>query len=219
MRQSLDNLKNLTSSGHVEFSSVKSHLAYLEQGQKQLESLTEQLHQISIVAEYEENEVDMTELLRYVVTQIPFSKYQPFQLITDIQPDLTILGDAQLLQQMLMELCINAVESMPEGGKLKITAMRVDLDKSQALRKPFLSPGPNLLITISDSGAGMSPEACRRVFDPFFSTKAPMEGSGLGLMKVYQIVKSHLGHIELESKLGQGTTVLVHLPLPVPSSH
>ena len=112
---------------------------------------------------------------------------------------------------MLLNLAVNARDAMPQGGTLTLTADNVLLDEAGAALRPGLKPGPHVLFRVSDSGTGIAPKIAHKIFDPFFTTKDPDKGTGLGLSTVLGIVKSHRGHIEFDSKLGQGTDFRVYL--------
>jgi CheY-like chemotaxis protein len=120
-----------------------------------------------------------------------------------------VRADATQLQQVLMNLAINARDAMPSGGRLTITIPRAAPPSGSGL------PGPAVL-SISDTGIGMSPELRARIFEPFFTTKPPGQGTGLGLAIVHGIVSDHGGTIETTSQPGQGSTFTVTLPASAP---
>jgi two-component system cell cycle sensor histidine kinase/response regulator CckA len=124
----------------------------------------------------------------------------------------TMNADPTQLHQVLMNLCVNARDAMPDGGTLKVSAANLMLDEVYTGLLGPLTPGPHLVITVSDSGSGMSRETQERVFEPFFTTKEVGKGTGLGLSTVLTIVKSHGGAIDVQSAVGLGTTFTIHLP-------
>jgi len=124
----------------------------------------------------------------------------------------TILADESLIQQVLMNLAVNARDAMPEGGRLDISAREVEAEDPDAIGEPGAGPGKFLCLTVADTGSGMSPEVLARVFEPFFTTKGLGKGTGLGLSMVYGIVKQHGGWITVESTLLEGTTFKLFLP-------
>ena len=124
----------------------------------------------------------------------------------------TVLGDATQLHQVLLNLCVNARDAMPDGGRLRLRASNLDIDTNYSSMLPESKPGPHVLIEVSDSGRGIPPETLERIFDPFFTTKEVGKGTGLGLSTVHGIVKNHGGFIKVESELGKGTTFQVWLP-------
>jgi signal transduction histidine kinase/ActR/RegA family two-component response regulator len=120
-------------------------------------------------------------------------------------------GDANQLAEALVNLCLNAADAMPDGGVIRIRAGRVRLEGVDAHRRA-IAPGEYLTISVQDSGAGMDSETRRLAFDPFFTTKPDANASGLGLPMVYGTARNHGGSVEIESRMGEGTTVTVHLP-------
>jgi signal transduction histidine kinase len=123
-----------------------------------------------------------------------------------------VLIDPGRLEQILVNLAVNARDAMPEGGILKIDTANIDVDEDFAASRPELSPGPHVRLRISDTGVGMSPETLHRAFDPFFTTKPPGQGTGLGLATVYGIVQQAGGRTEIRSEPGVGTTFTAQLP-------
>jgi PAS domain S-box-containing protein len=126
--------------------------------------------------------------------------------------DCTALVDLTQLESALLNLCVNARDAMPGGGKLIIEAGAATLDSSYAELNPDVAPGQYILVAVSDTGCGISPENLRRVFDPFFTTKEVGKGTGLGLSMVYGFVKQSQGHVEIYSEPGEGTSVKLYLP-------
>jgi PAS domain S-box-containing protein len=128
------------------------------------------------------------------------------------------LVDPAQLESALLNLVVNARDAMPDGGKLTIEADNVVLESDYAEQNPGVEPGPYILIAVSDTGCGISPENLGRVFDPFFTTKEVGKGTGLGLSMVYGFAKQSKGHIKIYSELGHGTTVKLYLPKSGPAS-
>ncbi|RPI59850.1 MAG: hybrid sensor histidine kinase/response regulator, partial [Planctomycetaceae bacterium] len=130
---------------------------------------------------------------------------------TDLRSDVwKITADLLQMQTVLSALFSNAMEAMNDGGRIKIACRNEVVTPKKAEGLPGLAPGAYVSLEIEDNGQGMDEETQNRVFEPFFTTK--FIGRGLGLAAVYGIVKNHEGWIGVESRLGRGTTVRVHLP-------
>jgi two-component system cell cycle sensor histidine kinase/response regulator CckA len=123
-----------------------------------------------------------------------------------------VKGDPTQLSQVIMNLCVNSRDAMPDGGQLVISAQNVAIDEATASANPSAQPGRHVLITIADSGCGIPPDIIDRIFDPFFTTKSQGKGTGLGLATVLGIVKAHGGFLQVQSTVGQGTEFRVYLP-------
>lgn len=132
----------------------------------------------------------------------------------------TILGgglwlthvDPVQLENSILNLCVNARDAMPEGGCLTVETANCHLDDRYARLHPGIPAGQYVLIAVTDTGTGMSPDILEKVFDPFFTTKDASKGTGLGLSQVYGFVKQSGGHVKIYSELGQGSTVKIYLP-------
>lgn len=131
---------------------------------------------------------------------------------------LTALVDTTQLQNALLNLVLNARDAMPRGGRLKVEIARIRLDADYVQLYPQTRLGDYVLISVSDTGAGMSEEVKQRAFDPFFTTKGVGAGTGLGLSMVYGFALQSGGHIQLYSELGEGTTVRLFLPTVSPDA-
>ncbi len=121
-------------------------------------------------------------------------------------------GDATRIDQLMMNLVVNARDAMPEGGILYVSAEDTMIDEQYAAMQPAAKPGPYVRITVQDTGAGMSNEVREHIFEPFFTTKESGKGTGLGLSIVHTIVKNHGGFVTVESEPGKGTTFNVFFP-------
>ena len=124
----------------------------------------------------------------------------------------TIRADAGQMEQVLMNLAVNAQDAMPEGGLLSIGLAALEMDASRERQFPGLPPGHFVQMAVGDTGCGMPPETLARIFEPFFTTKGPGKGTGLGLATVFGIVKQHGGHLQAESEPGAGATFRIYLP-------
>ncbi|HEX7653884.1 MAG TPA: ATP-binding protein, partial [Verrucomicrobiae bacterium] len=123
-----------------------------------------------------------------------------------------VQGNLTQLHQVLLNLCVNARDAMPEGGRLSFAADNVELTAADAQAIPEARPGKYVSLLVSDSGTGMPPEVKARIFEPFFTTKGEGKGTGIGLATVVRILKAHGGFLRLESEVGQGTSFELFLP-------
>jgi len=122
------------------------------------------------------------------------------------------LVDANQLESAILNLVINARDAMPQGGKLTVETSAVDLDEAYCEAHPGIASGPYVVIAVSDTGVGMTPELIEKAFDPFFTTKPLGQGTGLGLSMVYGFAKQSNGQVRIHSAPGQGTSVKIYLP-------
>jgi PAS domain S-box-containing protein len=161
--------------------------------------------------------VYLNETIKFIGRTIP----ERIQIQLDFEPaDYTINADPTQLQQIITNLAVNARDAMPRGGTLYFSLARQSLFSSDIRPFPEIPPGEWIVINVTDTGSGISPEVLPHIFDPFFTTKKVGEGSGLGLAQVYGIVKQHEGYITVTSQVGQGTTFAIYLPaLSAPGGH
>ena len=127
----------------------------------------------------------------------------------------SVTGDATQFHQMLLNLCVNARDAMPDGGTLRIEGSNVEIDEDAAASMPEARPGTYAVLEVSDTGTGMRCEVIEKIFDPFFTTKDLGKGTGLGLSSVLSIVKNHRGFLTVRSAPGHGTTFKIYLPAEV----
>jgi signal transduction histidine kinase len=133
-------------------------------------------------------------------------------------PALHIRGDRGRIDQVIMNLALNAKDAMPEGGSLSIEVRRTDIRDSDSVRHALMKPGPYVLLAVSDTGVGMDAATQARVFEPFFTTKEAGKGTGLGLFTVYGIVKEHGGYVWVYSEPSRGTCFKLYFPAVDPGA-
>ena len=150
--------------------------------------------------------LDLSKLLSKVIGE-------HIEIKTSLHEDLpSVFADPGQMEQVLMNLCLNARDAMPSGGMLLIRTEVTTVDGEYVKAHPYVKEGRYVLLTVSDTGIGMDEKTIERIFEPFFSTKGPEKGTGLGLAVVYGIVKQHNGFIHVSSDLGKGTTFGIRLP-------
>jgi PAS domain S-box-containing protein len=154
--------------------------------------------------------LDLNETVRGVCTMLERTLGADIQLRLELaDPPGTVRADAGQVEQILLNLAVNARDAMPDGGSLTLATARVDIGADTAAD---IAPGPYIALRVTDSGVGMDAATMDRIFEPFFTTKDVGRGTGLGLSTVYGIVRQHGGHIAVESQPGKGTTFTIHLP-------
>lgn len=192
---------------------VRSCLEEIEQAGQRAASLTRQLlafsrKQVLKVEIVDPNQIvtDLERLLRRLIGE-------NIVLDTMLAPGIgRIRTDTGQIEQVLMNLAVNARDAMPQGGTLTIQTGRVDLTESYCRHHIGAHPGPHVVFTVADTGTGMDQDTLTHIFEPFFTTKAVGKGTGLGLATAYGIVTQAGGHIAVESEVGSGTTFRIHIP-------
>jgi len=187
------------------------HLKGIEEQVKSASDLTRQLLGFARGGKYEVEATDMNEVIKKTSTMFGRTKKE-LAIHKKYEKDLwTVEVDRGQMEQVLLNLYVNAWHAMPEGGKLILETSNTVVDEKYAALHGVL-PGKYVMISVTDTGTGMEEEIKKRIFDPFFTTKEMGRGTGLGLAMVYGIIKGHNGLIDVFSKPGCGTTFNIYLP-------
>jgi two-component system, cell cycle sensor histidine kinase and response regulator CckA len=158
--------------------------------------------------------LDLNAVLQNLANMLMRLLGEDVRLESNYAPNLPqIEADTGMLEQVVMNLAVNARDAMPKGGQLSLGTASVEIDEGYARQHPESRPGTFLLLTVTDTGCGMDRQTLDRIFEPFFSTKEVGKGTGLGLATVYGIVKQHRGWTEVSSQLGCGTTFKIYFPV------
>jgi PAS domain S-box-containing protein len=192
-------------------------LADIEQVQLAAERAAGLTHQLLAFARREVVQprvVSLNEVVGNVLKLLQRTLGEHVQVVTDLSPDLGyVIADPGQIEQILVNLAVNARDAMPGGGKLAIDTANTNVDETYAVSRPNLSAGRYAALKISDNGPGMPPEVIERAFEPFFTTKPKGEGTGLGLATVYGIVTQAGGDVRIYSEPMLGTTITILLPI------
>ncbi len=193
---------------------VVTHLAEIRESSERAADLTRQLLAFGRRQVMQPELLDLrdqvgktVELLNRVIGEQVTLEFEP-----GVQPRI-VRADARQLDQVLMNLCVNARDAMPNGGRINIVIGSRKVDDDYCKAHPWAQPGTYASLDVRDTGIGMDPATRSQIFEPFFTTKPIGEGTGLGLATVFGIVKQHEGFLEVESSIGKGTRISVFLPL------
>lgn len=194
-------------------SPIRADLAEIQRATDRAGALTRQLLAFARRQRLEMRPLDLNQLAASVAKLLRRLIGEHIQLVVEAAPDLgVVVADPGQLEQVLVNLAVNARDAMPMGGTLTIGTANVDLDPRSAPGHLDLPAGRYVQLTVSDTGVGVPPEHQPHLFEPFFTTKPLGEGTGLGLATCYGIVQQHGGAIAIASEVGQGTAVAVYLP-------
>jgi two-component system, cell cycle sensor histidine kinase and response regulator CckA len=191
----------------------KNGLSQIQRAGERAASLTHQLLAFSRKQVLQPRVLNLNEIVADVQKMLSRVLGEDIELVTRLHPSLApVKADPVQMEQVLMNLAVNARDAMPHGGTLLMETNNVQLDQVHTRRHPGSPAGPCVRLTVTDTGHGMEPETLGHVFEPFFTTKELGKGTGMGLATVYGIVIQSGGNIQVSSTLGKGTTFQVYLP-------
>ncbi len=191
---------------------IRSQVEEIKKATDKAASLSRQLLLFSKTHVFERKPINLNAIVLDMEKMLLRLIGENIELVTNLEPSLAnILADHGQMEQVIMNLVVNARDAMPKGGKLIIETTNVKLDETYAASHLYVTPGTYAMLAITDSGIGMNKETLAHIFEPFYTTKE--HGTGLGLSTVYGIVKNNDGHIWVYSELGSGTTFKIYFPI------
>ncbi len=198
---------------------LRHDLEQIKNAAARASNLTHQLLAFSRQQSIELRVVEINGIVKEIEKMLRRLIGENIELVTRLAEELDrVKVDIGQIEQVIVNLAVNAADAMPDGGKLLVETQNIQLDSKYAKVEPEVQPGEYVVMIISDTGFGMSEEVRAQIFDPFYTTKKIGKGTGLGLSTVYGIVKQHKGHITVYSKPGVGSTFKVYLPSVVAKS-
>ncbi len=198
---------------------MRSALKELEAGANRAASLTRQLLMFSRRQVMQVKPLDLNGLLADLVKMLRRLLGEHIDLVYHGETgDAWIEADKGMMEQVVMNLCVNARDAMPDGGRLAIGTREISISDTAGRTNPDARPGQYICLSVADNGCGMDEATLKRAFEPFFTTKEIGKGTGLGLATVFGIVKQHQGWIDVESQVGKGTVFRIYLPARIEAS-
>jgi len=192
---------------------LRSALEGIQEGADHAASLTRQLLAFARRQIIEPRVINLNELISHVQKMLHRLIGEDIRIELQVAEDLRqIKADPGQIEQLVLNLVVNARDAMPEGGTLTIRTANLTVGSAGARGAPDIPPGDYVQLCVSDTGVGMSEEVCEHVFEPFFTTKEAGKGTGLGLATCFGIVKQSQGFIDFETEPGRGTTFRIHFP-------
>jgi PAS domain S-box-containing protein len=194
-------------------SALRQYVQEIKNVAEQGAVLTRQLMTVSRRPSFQPQVLDFKGIISNITPILQHLLGEDIELSTSVAPELgQVTADPGQLEQVILNLAVNARDAMPQGGRLTLEATNVKLAIGQAKGLGGIAPGKYIKLTVSDTGAGMDAETQTHIFEPFFTTKEPGKGTGLGLFTVYGIVTQNGGNMQVDSALGVGTTFTIYLP-------
>jgi signal transduction histidine kinase/CheY-like chemotaxis protein len=188
-------------------------LENIEAAAKKTASLTSQLLSFARRGKYEDRVINFSSLVEDVALLLRDTLDPLIVVQAQVEPNLLVNGDPEQLHQVLLNLCFNARDAMPDGGSLVLKGTKLNVGVAEPSGSKVPPPGNYVQLEVRDTGKGIEPAIRKKIFEPFFTTKDVGQGTGLGLATVYGVVKNHNGQVEVESEFGQGSVFKVYLPL------
>jgi PAS domain S-box-containing protein len=199
---------------HVSREALENGLKEMEDEAKRAVSLTRQLLLFSRRQRADTKPTDLNQIVRQMLAMLRRLMGEDIQLSFETgDSSLCVNADTGMMEQVLMNLCINARDAMPNGGRLDIATRRAIIETPGGVRNPNARPGVFACLSVTDYGCGMDEATLKRIFEPFFTTKEEGKGTGLGLATVFGIVKQHQGWIHVESAPGKGSIFSIYMPI------
>ena len=193
---------------------LASYLRQVEQAAVRATALTHQLLAYSRKQMIQRRPLQLNEIVKQTVSMLGRVIGEHIAIDTRLAPELPLVfADASSVDQIIMNLALNARDAMPDGGRLTLSSTAVEIDEAYGRRNPEAQLGRHVCLTVKDSGHGMDAATMSRIFEPFFTTKEPGKGTGMGMATVYGVLKQHNGWIEVESAPGDGTVIRAYLPV------
>jgi PAS domain S-box-containing protein len=198
---------------------IRERMETIDQQAGHATNLIQQILDFSRRAVLDRHPLDLIPLLREHVKLLERTLPENIRVRLDCEPDrhaapLIVNADPTRMQQMVTNLALNARDAMPDGGELRIGLERIEVRQGESPLLPEMAAGEWVLVSVSDTGTGIPPNVLPHIFEPFFTSRAPL-GSGLGLAQVHGIVGQHGGRIDVDTHLGEGTTFTIYLPVHV----
>ncbi|APF19608.1 PAS/PAC sensor hybrid histidine kinase [Caldithrix abyssi DSM 13497] len=189
------------------------YIAQIRQAGEKASNLTSQLLAFSRKQVFQTRSINLNQLIKGMISMVQRIIGEHIEIVTRLSSDLrAIRFDENKIEQIILNMAVNAKDAMPRGGKLFLETRNVTLDAAYCAKRPEFREGEYVLLTISDTGVGIEKETLKHIFEPFFTTKEKGMGTGLGLATVYGIVKQANGYITVQSQVGQGTTFSIYFP-------